>query len=73
MNKDIIKIDNDEYKLLVVLDNQYIIYTNLDNLNPNDNIMVIKVKSMDELNNIIPMTDEELKNVEEKYLSIINE
>ena len=73
MNKDIIKIDNQEYKLLAFINNQYIIYTDIDNLNPNDNIYIIKVKSLDELNNILPITDDELITIENKYLSLIKE
>ena len=64
--------DNGEerYKLLSIIDNQYIIYTTLTNINPMDNIHIIKVKSLNELD-IIPITNEETDNVLEKYKNLI--
>ena len=75
MEKDIIvfKNDNNEerYKLLSVIDNQYIIYTPLSNNNPTSNINIIKVKSLDELNNPLPIQNSELKEIEQKYLNLL--
>ena len=74
MEKDIITFINDiseeKYKLLSVIDNQYIIYTDIDNLNPVDNINIIKVKSLNELT-ILPIEDNELKEIEQRYLDLL--
>ena len=74
MEKDLITLITDSneerYKLLSVIDNQYIIYTLLDNHNPIDNINIIKVKSLDELE-ILPIDDEETRIIEQKYLDLL--
>lgn len=75
MEKDIIILKNDNneerYKLLSVIDNQYIIYTALSNNNPTNNINIIKVKSLDELDKLLPIQNNELKEIEQKYLSLL--
>ena len=74
MEKDLITLITDSneerYKLLSVIDNQYIIYTLLDNHNPIDNINIIKVKSLNELE-ILPIDDEETRIIEQKYLDLL--
>ena len=74
MNKDIIKIleNNKEtdYRILLTIDDKYIVYTNINNTNINENIYIIKI---DENNNVIPISDKELKIVEKKYQNIINQ
>lgn len=76
MDKDIITIvsnnEKKEYRLLSIINNQYIIYTNLDNDNITKDIHVIKVESMDNLDKIIPMTDKEYEIITKKYDNLIN-
>ena len=73
MNKDIITLmeNNKEkdYQLLLTINDKYIIYSDLDNISINKNIYVIKV---DDNKNIIPITDNELNEVEQEYQKIIN-
>lgn len=74
MEKDLLTLitdkEEEKYKLLSVINNQYIIYTPLDNYNPIDNINIIKVKSLNELE-IIPTSDEETRIIEQKYLNLL--
>ncbi len=74
MEKDVLTLINDNsninYKLLSVIDNQYIIYTNIDNLNPMSDISIIKVTSLGELTPL-PMEDSEIKEIEQKYLDLL--
>ena len=74
MEKDLLTIisDNGEerYKLLAVIDNQYILYTTLTNINPIDNINIIKVKSLDELD-VIPITKNEMETIYDKYNDLL--
>lgn len=74
MEKDLLTLitdkEEEKYKLLSVINNQYIIYTPLDNYNPIDNINIIKVKSLNELE-IIPIGDEETRIIEQKYLNLL--
>ena len=76
MDKDIITIvsnnEKKEYRLLAIISNQYIIYTNLNNSDITKDIHVIKVESIDNLDKIIPMTDEEYEIINKKYDNIIN-
>lgn len=78
MNKDIITIyDNDnlpkEYKLLMVIDNEfkYIVYTDTENDNLNKNIFVTKIQDFNS-NETLSITDDELNMVNNKYQEIIN-
>ena len=75
MNKDIIRLaKNDEekdYQLLMTIDDKYIIYTELDNTNIKKDIHVLKVNSIENNNESISISDEELEIVTKKYLNII--
>ena len=74
MEKDILTLINNDseekYKLLSVIDNQYIIYTTIDNLNPTSDISIIKVNSLSELT-LLPIEDNEIKEIEKKYLDLL--
>ncbi len=75
MNEDtIILLENNvekEYCLLLTIDNKYIIYTDIDNHNINKNIYVIKVESINDNQSILPITDDELNIINQKYLELI--
>ncbi len=75
MNEDtIILLENNvekEYCLLLTIDNKYIIYTDIDNNNINKNIYVIKVDSINDNQSILPITDDELNIINQKYLELI--
>ena len=74
MEKDILTLlDNEKeekYRLLSVIDNNYIIYTTIDNFDPTRDINILKIKSLSELETI-PITDQEIKMIEKKYLSLL--
>ena len=74
MEKDILTLlDNEKeekYRLLSVIDNNYIIYTTIDNFDPTRDINILKIKSLSELETI-PITDHEIKMIEKKYLSLL--
>lgn len=74
MEKDILTLVNNDketkYRLLSVIDNSYIIYTTIDNFDPTRDINILKIKSLSELETI-PITDQEIKMIEKKYLSLL--
>ena len=79
MNNDIITLYDEnnlkyEYKLLFVIDKEYkyIVYTNVDNINIKKDLYVIKVKSLNNNEETIPITDDEWKMINEEYQKIIN-
>ena len=63
-----------EYKLLLIIDNdfKYIIYTDLDSNDLKDNLYAIKVKSLNNNEEIIPITDSEWIMIKEEYNKIVN-
>lgn len=63
-----------EYKVLLVIDKdyKYVIYTDKDNYQPDKNLMVAKVKSINEMNESLPITDDEWKMIEDNYQKILN-
>lgn len=63
-----------EYKVLLIIDEgyKYIIYTDIENDDPKKNLMVAKVKSLDKLDESLPITDDEWKMLEDNCLQIIN-
>ncbi len=62
-----------EYKVLLIidLDYKYIIYTNINNNNLEKDLLVAKVKSLDDINETLEISDEEWKMIEERYQKII--
>ena len=78
MNRDILTIYDDkqkkDYKLLFVIHQEYnyIIYTDLDNNDLTKDLYAIKVKSLNNNSNTIPITDEEWLMIENKYNKLIN-
>ena len=79
MDKDIITIfDNNnqtkDYKLLLVIDNEYkyIIYTDIYNLYIKNNIYSIKIKELISNEEILPINDNEWQMIEDNYLKLIN-
>ena len=62
-----------EYKVLLIidLDYKYIIYTNINNSNLEKDLLVAKVKSLDNINETLEISDEEWKMIEERYQKII--
>ena len=74
MEKDVLTLINgnneEKYKLLSVIDNQYIIYTTQDNLNPTCDISIMKVKSLQELTTL-PIEDSEIQEIEQKYFDLL--
>ena len=79
MNNDIITLYDEnnlkhEYKLLFVIDKEfkYIVYTNVDNYNIKKDLYVIKVKSLNNNEKSIPITDDEWKMINDEYQKLIN-
>lgn len=79
MNNDIISIKGadgnfKDYRILLVLNHEYkyIIYTDLGNTNFKENLYVAKVKTLDNLNETLELTDDEWQLVEEEYKKIID-
>ena len=62
-----------EYKVLLIIDEEYkyIIYTDLENNDIRENLMVAKVKSLDNLEKTLPITPDEWQMIEDKYKKII--
>ena len=60
----------EKFKLLSIIDDQYIVYTPLDNYNPTINIYIIKVKSINELE-LIPIDKMKLEVIKEKYSNLL--
>ena len=75
MNKDyiILKENNQEkkYQILLLIDNKYIIYTNINNNNLHKDIHVIKVQTINNNQVSLPISNEELEEINQKYLEII--
>jgi uncharacterized protein YrzB (UPF0473 family) len=79
MNKDIISLYDEnnqkkEYKLLMIISKEYkyLIYTDIDNMDLNKNMYAIKTKELNKLEEILPISEEEWKTIEEEYNKIIN-
>ena len=62
-----------DYKVLLVINDEYkyIIYTDIDNKDLRNNLMVAKVKSLDNLSDTLPINQDEWKYIENKYKEII--
>ena len=62
-----------DYKVLLVINDEYkyIIYTDIDNKDLRNNLMVAKVKSLDNLSETLQITQDEWKYIENKYKEII--
>lgn len=62
-----------DYKVLLVINDEYkyIIYTDIDNKDLRSNLMVAKVKSLDNLSETLPINQDEWKYIENKYKEII--
>ena len=63
-----------DYKLLFVINKEYkyIVYTGINNNNCKYDLHAVKVKLLDNNQETIPITDDEWKMIEEKYLNFIN-
>ena len=79
MNKDLVTITNEnnekhDYKLLMVIDKdfKYLIYTDLDNPDYKKNLYAVKVKSINNNEETIPITDSEWEMIENEYKKIVN-
>ncbi len=78
MNRDIIILYDDngkkEYKLLMVINKEYkyLIYTEIDNCNPEKKLYAIKTKALKSGEETIPITDEEWTMIEKVYTNLIN-
>lgn len=79
MNKDIISLYDEnnqkkDYKLLMIISKEYkyLIYTDIDNMDLNKNMYAIKTKELNKLEEILPISEEEWKTIEEEYNKIIN-
>ncbi len=78
MKDDLITIYKDgkeiEYKLLMIIDKEYkyIIYTDKDNNELDKNLYVAKVNSIDEIDETLPLSDDEWVMVENEYKKVIN-
>ena len=78
MSNDIITVyDNNnngkDYKLLLAFNKEYkyIIYTDLYNNDVNNNIYAIKIKSLNQSEDILPIDESEWKMIEEVYQKYI--
>ena len=63
-----------EYRLLLILNREfkYIIYTDIDNKSIDSNLMVAKVTSLDNINEMLPISDQEWQMIEERYKKILS-
>ena len=75
MNKDYIILNENnqekKYQILLLIDNKYIIYTNINNNNLHKDIHVIKVQTINNNQVSLPISNEELEEINQKYLEII--
>ena len=64
-----------EYKVLLIIDKEYkyIVYTDIDNNDFNKDLMVAKVKSLDNVNETIPIDEKEWEMIEDYYKKAISE
>ena len=64
-----------EYKVLLIIDKEYkyIVYTDIDNNDFNKDLMVAKVKSLDNVNETIQIDEKEWEMIEDYYKKAISE
>ncbi len=79
MDEDIITLYDDnnqstDYKLLLVIDKnyQYLIYTDLDNMDISKNLYAIKINNLKSNEEAIPITEEEWNMIENTYQKLIS-
>ena len=78
MKNDIITIytnnQRKDYHLLMILDKEYkyVIYTDIENKDLDKNLYVAKVKSIDKLDETMPISDDEWSMIEEEYHKILS-
>lgn len=79
MNNDLITLydsnnQKKDYKLLLVIDNEYkyVIYTDIDNTDINKNLYAIKIKEFNNNEETIPISDTEWEMIENKLKELIN-
>ena len=79
MNNDLITLydsnnQKKDYKLLLVIDNEYkyVIYTDIDNTDINKNLYAIKIKEFNNNEETIPIDDNELLMIENKLKELID-
>ena len=79
MNNDLITLydsnnQKKDYKLLLVIDNEYkyVIYTDIDNTDINKNLYAIKIKEFNNNEETIPITDTEWEMIENKLKELID-
>ena len=75
---DIIKIYDEnnnpkEYKVLLIIDSEYkyIIYTDTSQEEIDKGLMVAKVKSLENINETMPISDDEWKMIETEYQKLL--
>lgn len=75
---DIIKIYDEnnnpkEYKVLLIIDSEYkyIIYTDTSQEEIDKGLMVAKVKSLENINETMPISDDEWKMIEKEYQKLL--
>lgn len=78
MNNDLITLydsnnQKKDYKLLLVIDNEYkyVIYTDIDNTDINKNLYAIKIKEFNNNEETIPISDTEWEMIENKLKELI--
>ena len=77
MEKIIVYDENNnpkEYKLLLIIDKEYkyIIYTDINNDNIEKDIMVAKVTSLDNINKMLQINENEWQMIEERYKKFLS-
>ncbi len=79
MNNDLITLydsnnQKKDYKLLLVIDNEYkyVIYTDIDNTDINKNLYAIKIKEFNNNEETIPISDTEWEMIENELKKLIN-
>lgn len=79
MNNDLITLydsnnQKKDYKLLLVIDNEYkyVIYTDIDNTDINKNLYAIKIKEFNNNEETIPISDTEWEMIENKLKELID-
>lgn len=78
MDSDIITLyDNNQkkdYKLLLVINSEYkyVIYTNIENTDINEDLHAIKIKEFNNNEETIPITDSEWEMIENELKKLVN-
>lgn len=77
MGEDVLTIfdenGKEEYRLLLIIEKEfkYIVYTNKENIKVDKDLYAIKVKSLNDNEDILPISDNEWKMIEQEYQKLL--